>query len=70
MKSLAALDDAEEEDAEEDEEDFPKAELLGPSPNPNSELLELDDELLADEEDDELLPEELEEPAKTALLGT
>jgi len=67
-KLLAALA-AEEEDAEEEEEeDWPKTGLFGRNP-PNEELSEFEEELLEADEDDELLPEELEVPVNTGLLG-
>ena len=62
MKLLAELDEEEEE--EEEEEDCPNPAALF-EPNPNVELSELDELLAADEE--ELLPEEDEDPEKTAL---
>ena len=79
-KLLAALE-AEEDDAdEEEEEDCPKTGLEaeeGDCPNtglfgtkPNEELSEFAEELLEAEEEDELLPEELEVPTNTGLLGS
>jgi len=63
LPELAAEED--EEEAEE-EEDCPNTGLFGTNP-PNRELSELDEELLEADEDDELLPEELEVPENTAL---
>jgi len=65
---LAALEAEEDDEDEEEEEDCPKAGLFGP--NPKVELPELEEELLEAEEEDELLPEELEVPANTGLLGS
>ena len=70
LKLLAELEDEEEEDDAEELEDFPKPAAPLFDPNPNTELSELDDELLAADDDEELLPDELEDPAKTALSGT
>ena len=77
---MAALAAEEAEEEAEEEEDCPKTEglfglklfkfgLFGKKP-PNEELSEFDEELLEADEDDELLPEELEVPANTALLGS
>ena len=67
-KLLAALA-AEEDDADdEEEEDWPNTGLFGTKPN--EELAEFEEELLEAEEDDELLPEELEVPANTWLLAS
>ena len=65
---MAALA-AEEDDADdEEEEDWPNTGLFGTKPN--EELAEFEEELLEAEEDDELLPEELEVPANTWLLAS
>jgi len=79
-KLLAPLE-AEEDDADEEEEedcpktgleaeegDCPKTGLFGTKPN--EELSEFAEELLEAEEEDELLPEELEVPTNTGLLGS
>ena len=65
-KLLAELAAEEDEEEAEEEEDCPNTGLFGTNP-PNRELSELDEELLEADEDDELLPEELEVPENTAL---
>ena len=64
---MAALAAEEDEAEEEEEEDWPNTGLTGLlGMKPKEELSELEEELLEADEDEELLPEELEVPANTA----